>query len=123
MIDKADLLRVPPFANLPDDQIEWFLSHSQEMHLKAGEIYMRAGEPAEYMIVVLDGSLQARGEINGEVFAFAISPGSVTGVLPFSRMKLSTVTGRAITEGHILRFPASLFPNWCRKCPNWPNVL
>ncbi len=123
MIDKADLLRVPPFANLPDDQIDWFLSHSQEMHLKAGEIYMRAAEPAEYMIVVLDGSLQARGEINGEVFAFAINPGSVTGVLPFSRMKLSTVTARAITEGHILRFPASLFPELVQKMPELAQRL
>ena len=40
MVEKSELLRVPAFADLPDDQIAWFLSQSQEMHLKAGR-YLR----------------------------------------------------------------------------------
>jgi hypothetical protein len=43
MIEKSELLRVPAFADLPDDQIAWFLSQSQEMRLKAGETYVRQG--------------------------------------------------------------------------------
>src|SRR6202165_4645903 len=37
MIAKSELVQVPAFADLPDDQITWFLSQSQEMHLKAGD--------------------------------------------------------------------------------------
>ena len=43
MVEKSELLRVPAFADLPDDQIAWFLSQSQELHLKAGDIYVAPG--------------------------------------------------------------------------------
>ena len=33
MVDKSELLRVPAFAGLPDDQIAWFLGNSQELRL------------------------------------------------------------------------------------------
>ena len=117
MIDKSELLRVPVFADLPDDQIAWFLSQSQEVRLKPGDIYMRTGEPAEFMVVILEGGLQARGEINGETIAIGVKAGTVTGVLPFSRMKHSTLTGRAVTDSHILRFPASRFSELVQKMP------
>ena len=45
MVDKSELLRVPAFADLPDDQIAWFLSQSQELNLKAGDNYSRQGDP------------------------------------------------------------------------------
>ena len=37
MADKSELLRVPVFADLPDDQIAWFLSQAQELRYKAGD--------------------------------------------------------------------------------------
>ena len=117
MIDKSELLRVPVFADLPDDQLAWFLSQTQEVQLKAGDIYMRVGEPADFMVVILEGTLQVRGEINGETIAIDIKAGTVTGVLPFSRMKKSALTGRAVTDSHVLRFPASLFPELVQRMP------
>ena len=44
MADKSELLNVPAFADLPDDQLAWFLSQSTELHLKAGETYSRQGD-------------------------------------------------------------------------------
>ena len=43
------------------------------------------------MYVVLEGQLQARGEIGGEMAVIPVQPGTVTGTLPFSRMKQFTV--------------------------------
>jgi signal transduction histidine kinase len=123
MVEKAELLRVPTFAGLPDDQLAWFLSQAQELVLKPGDLYIRQGEPALAMFVVLEGELQARGEFSGEVVAFQLDPGDVTGVLPFSRMKQSTVTGRAITESRVLSFPASLFPDLVQKMPELAKRL
>jgi signal transduction histidine kinase len=123
MADKSELLRVPAFADLPDDQIAWFLSQSQEVQLKTGDIFMRAGDPAEAMVVVLEGTLQGRGEINGETIAISMKSGDVTGVLPFSRMKQSTLTGRAVTDSRILRFPASLFSDLVQKMPELAKRL
>jgi signal transduction histidine kinase len=117
MVDKSELRRVQEFADLPDDQLGWFLSQSQEMKLKAGDVYSRQGDPADAMFVVLEGHLQGRGELGGEAFVFDLEPGDVTGVLPFSRMKTFTVGGRAITDSRALRFSASLFPELVQKMP------
>src|SRR6201998_4054190 len=123
MIEKAELLSVPAFADLPDDQIAWFLSHSEEIPLGAGETYVRQGDPADWMFVILEGQLQWRGEFGGETVVLAGKPGDVTGVLPFSRMKQFVVTGRAITEGRVLRFPSSLFPELIQKMPELTKRL
>ncbi|MFZ2082932.1 MAG: ATP-binding protein, partial [Candidatus Sulfotelmatobacter sp.] len=123
MVEQSELLRVPVFADLPDDQIAWFISQSQEMNLKAGDVYSRQGDPADAMFVILEGQLQGRGELGGETFVFDLEPGDVTGLLPFSRMKRFTVSGRAVTDSHALRFPASLFPDLVQKMPELTKRL
>lgn len=123
MIDKSELLHVPSFADLPDDQLIWFLSQCQEQILKPGDTYVRQGDPAENMFVILEGEFQARGEINGESFAFGIKPGEITGVLPFSRMKKTPVTGRAVSKGRLLRFPSSQFPQLVQRMPELATRL
>src|SRR6202140_479944 len=123
MIAKSELLRVPAFADLPDDQITWFLSQSQEIHLKAGDTYVRQGDPADWLFVILEGQFQWRGEFGGDILVSATKPGDVTGVLPFSRMKQFTVTGRAVTDGRVLKFPASLFPDLVQKMPELTTRL
>jgi signal transduction histidine kinase len=123
MIEKSELIRVPAFADLPDDQIDWFLAQSQETHVKAGETYVRQGDPAEWMFVILEGQFQWRGEFGGETVVLSAKVGDVTGVLPFSRMKQFTVTGRAITDGRVLKFPAALFPELIQKMPELTTRL
>ncbi len=123
MIDKLELLRVPAFADLPDDQIAWFLGNSQEIHLAAGDTYVRQGDPADWMFVILEGQFQWRGEFGGETIVISTKPGDVTGVLPFSRMKEFTVTGRAVTDGRVLKFPASLFPDLVQRMPELTTRL
>src|SRR5579863_10203489 len=124
MIATLELLaRVPAFAGLPDDQIAWFLSQSQELQLKAGDTYARHGEPADAMFVLLEGDFQWRGELAGESFVLAIKAGEITGILPFSRMKQFTLSGRALTEARVLRFPSKLFPELVQKMPELAQRL
>jgi signal transduction histidine kinase len=123
MIDHTELRRVPAFADLPDDQLAWFLANSQEVHLAAGDTYVRAGDPADSMFVILEGQFQWRGEFGGETVLFSAAPGDVTGVLPFSRMKQFTVTGRALTDGRILKFPATLLTELVQRMPELATRL
>src|SRR5271157_758750 len=123
MVENSELLQVPAFANLPDDQISWFISQSQEVHLKAGDVYVRQGDPAESMGVVLDGQLEARGEIGGDTIMIPMKSGDVIGVLPFSRMKQYSVTGRALTDSRVLRFPVARFPELVQKMPELTQRL
>jgi signal transduction histidine kinase len=123
MATSSELLRVPAFADLPEEQITWFLSHSQEVKLKAGDTYARQGDPAEAMFVIIEGELQWRGEFGGETIVIPSKVGDVTGVLPFSRMKQFTVTGRAVGDGRVLRFPAALFPELIQRMPELARRL
>ena len=123
MVENSELLRVPVFADLPDDQIAWFIGESQELQLKAGDLALNAGDPADAMFVILEGSLQARGELGGETIVFDITQGNVTGRLPFSRMKQFTIAVRSITDSRVLRFPASQFQDLVQKMPELATRL
>ena len=117
MVENSELLHVPVFSDLPEDQITWFISQSQEMKLGEGQIALSANDPADAMFVILEGTLQARGELGGETIVFDITQGSVTGRLPFSRMKQFTISARALTDARVLRFPASQFSELVQKMP------
>jgi signal transduction histidine kinase len=124
MAEALQLLRkVPVFGGLPEDHLEWFLTHSQQLRMKPGESYARQGDPADAMFVVLEGELQARGELAGDTVILPIPAGAVTGLLPFSRMKMFTLGGRAVTDAHVLRFPSSLFPELVQKSPELATRL
>jgi CRP-like cAMP-binding protein len=123
MVEKSELRRVPAFADLPDDQLDWFISQAPEIALKAGETYLTQGDPADAMFVILEGQLQGRGEFGGEIVLFTSQPGNIVGVLPFSRMKHYTVSGRALTDSRLLRFPAALFPQLIQKMPDLTQRL
>jgi signal transduction histidine kinase len=124
MVETPDLLRrVPQFEDLPEDQIAWFLSQTQELHLKPGDNYAREGDPADAMFVLLEGEFQWRGELAGETLVMDRKSGEVTGVLPFSRMKQFTLTGRATSEARVLRFPVALFPQLLQRMPELATRL
>jgi signal transduction histidine kinase len=120
MVEKSELSRVTAFANLPEDQIEWFLNRAEELHFKAGETAFRQGDPADAMFVILEGQLQGRGELG---VMLSSKPGDVTGILPFSRMKQFPLEARVTADAKILRFPSSLFPELVQKMPELTQRL
>ncbi len=117
MADKSELRRVPVFADLPDDQLDWFLGKSQELDVAAGDCYIRQGDPADWMFVILEGQFQLRGDLGGDTVIYPAKAGDATRVLPSSRMKRFSVTFRALDAGRLLKFPAALFPELIKKMP------
>src|ERR1700734_130126 len=123
MVGSLELRRIVAFASLPDDQINWFLSYAQEVFAQAGEAFVRQGDPADWMFILLDGHFQWRGEFGGDTVSLPAEAGDVSGVFPFSRMKRFTVTGRALSDGRLLKFPASHFPELIQKMPELTATL
>lgn len=120
----ADLRKVLPFADQPQDDLEWFVSQCEERHTAVGEITVREGAPADTMFVILEGELRARrenGPADGPVYT--ARTGDVTGVLPFSRMKNFFVTVRAVLPMRTLAFPASKFPELFQRMPELSQRL
>jgi signal transduction histidine kinase len=115
-VTKEQLRTVEAFHDLPDEQLDWFLEHTTELHIQPGEIYVRAGDTADRMIVVLEGELQARFEGTNEN-VFTTHAGTVSGVLPYSRMKVFPATGRAVQPSRVLVFPAAEFDDLLTHLP------
>jgi len=86
-VTREELRTVPAFGDLPDEQLDWFLANATAEQLAPGKVYVRAGEPADHMVVVVEGELSARFA-DGSDTVFDSPAGSVVGVLPFSRMKV-----------------------------------
>src|SRR5258708_2752546 len=114
--DRVEALRrVHVFADLPEDQLQWFAENVRDERFVAGDILFRKGDPPDWMAVFLEGEMHAYRDDNahdGYVYiSRAGDPASeVTGVLPFSRMTEFTVTGRAAMAIPLFRVLVLLFP-------------
>jgi len=123
MTEISELQRIPVFVDLPEDQLEWFIGQAEELNFKAGATLIAPGEPADAMFVLVEGELQARGDIGGETVIITVEAGQVTGRLPFSRMKTFTFGARALTDCRILRYPESKFQDLVQKMPELTQRL
>ena len=121
--DRAEALRgIEIFADLPEDQVQWFADNVEELHLSPGDVLFRKGEPADYMAVYLEGEVHAyRDDQNHDSYVYVARAGDpatqVSGLLPFSRMKDWSATGRAVTNMRVLLFPRRLFPEMLQRLP------
>lgn len=116
------LRRVGVFADLPFEQLEWFIENSEERKFEAGERVFHKGEPAEWMVVYLEGEVHARRDENAlDGFVYIAKAGDpateVSGRLPFSRMQTLAADGRAVVRTRALLFPARLFPQLVERMP------
>ena len=116
-VDKTELIKVAAFQGAPDNELDWFLSQCEELHLTAGQIVFREDDPADAMFVILEGEIQGRWEQGGEMMVFSIGAGNVSGKLPFSRMSKYTVSVRVLVASRVLRFPAARFTELIKQCP------
>lgn len=116
------LRQIGVFADLPREQLEWFIENADERVLEAGEILFQKGDSPDWMTIYLEGEVHARREedsLDGYVYiARAGDPATeVSGKLPFSRMKQLNATGRAVVKTRLLLFPAALFPELIQRMP------
>jgi signal transduction histidine kinase len=114
----AEIKTFEAFQGLPDDDLEWFVEQSTELTYAPGELIVSEGQRAEFMFVVLQGEFTGRVESAGaDGPVFHVKSGSVTGLLPYSRMKVITVTSRADTDLRLLKFPSQMFPQMLQRMP------
>jgi signal transduction histidine kinase len=120
--DKVEALRrVHVFADLPDEQLQWFADNAEDHRFARGDVLFRKGDEAESMVVYLEGEVHAYWDETDHDMVYIARAGErateVTGMLPFSRMTEFQVTGYAVTDVRLLRFPVSLFPEMMQRLP------
>lgn len=113
-----DFRTIPVFADLADDDLRWLVDHSKEYILEPGDLVVREGDPADNMLIYLEGEAEARRESLGpDAPVFSFSAPGVGGMLPYSRMTHYTVTSRTITHSRIARLSKDYFPEMLNRIP------
>src|ERR1700723_2324711 len=97
--DRATLIqslrKVPVFVDLTEADLNWFIDRTHEFRFEPGELMMQEGTPAKLMFVLLEGEVRGRKEKGGDGPVITMEAPTVTGLLPFSRLKNYGLTARA----------------------------
>ncbi len=74
--------------DLPEQLLTWLSDHGTKIELALGDRMLSRGEPAQFMFIIVSGSIQRYEEVGGQWLVVSTTVrGQVTGMLPFSRMK------------------------------------
>jgi signal transduction histidine kinase len=79
-----DLRKIDVFHDLASDELEWLAQRMDVRENKAGDLVIKAGSPADYLYVIITGEI--RGERPDTGLIFTAPGGTVSGLLPFSRL-------------------------------------
>ena len=115
----VDALRtITPLAGLTDDEYTWIATHGTERVASEGALVFREGEPACHLNFILKGEIHVRRRNAGSLALFVGRAGSMTGLLPFSRMKAYGGDGYTIGPSWVLDVHKDTFPAMLEAIPS-----
>lgn len=114
----AAIERVVPLQGLPFEDRLWLAQHGEEIVAQPGDIIWEEGQTADRMLLLLKGEIHVRRQRGGPMELFIGRTGAMTGLLPFSRMKVSGGQGFAITPVWALLIHKDQFPAMLEAIPS-----
>ncbi len=115
---------IPPLASLSDEDVSVLLDMSEEKSGDVGDILFKQGEPAEHLLLLLEGSMVIQAVKEGkEVGHFVVSSGSISGMLPRSRMTEWAGTSRASEPIRWLAIHRDRFGELLDRAPDLDPIL
>lgn len=107
---KKIISEIEGLESIPEEQIDWFISNSELVKMNVGDFLFRRTWKADYLYIILSGRFRVFFETEqGERNMNDLTHHSVTGVLPYSRMKEATGSAEAKEETYILRLHRDKF--------------
>jgi signal transduction histidine kinase len=119
----AALRKVAVFADLSEPDLDWFVERTHEFRFEPGEVMMLEGTPAKLMFVLLQGEIRGRQERGGDAPVFTTEAPTVTGLLPFSRLKNYKLTIRATMPTWGLAYSHTKFGDLLQHLPELSQRL
>src|SRR5215510_16392762 len=96
--DRVEALRrVHVFADLSDEQLQWFADYCEDWRYAEGDVLFHKGDKPDEMVIFLEGEMHAYWDQSDHDIVYISRAGDqsteVSGMLPFSRMSEYQVTG------------------------------
>jgi signal transduction histidine kinase len=114
----AELRAIAAFSDLSEDDLIWLSALILPRDLAAGEMLSREGSPAEYLCIVLKGEIRGQHESdNSDHRVYTAQAGAVTGMLPYSRLTVLTLTLRATVPSRVALLHKDHFPAMLERIP------
>jgi len=124
-ITAEELARLEPFAEDTAGAREWLAERLEVRHFQAGDVVARSGDPANELMVVLDGEFHFQRDNEPEgAGVYVRRPGEAAGMLPFSRMTVMRARGWAVQDGSRAVFMDAVhLPDLACKAPRLAQRL
>ncbi len=109
-----ELKKVIALQDLPEEHLQWILTHSDYFEAEDGDTIIKTGEPMDVMWILAEGKVYFYMDINGRlVYYFSFEnnnlAGGVGGILPYSRMKTAPGTSFAVGKVRGLKLHKKYF--------------
>ncbi|MEX1188688.1 MAG: ATP-binding protein [Bacteroidia bacterium] len=101
----SELTAFEVFKDIPEEQLTWFLSKSEERIFQDGELLFGPDEPMLHTHVIMTGNVKVLLSTNNQQREiYLLTPGEITGTLPYSRATTSRASGIAKGETRVISF-------------------
>jgi signal transduction histidine kinase len=112
-----DIRKISAFSDLSPEQLAWLAEKFEGTRLAPGEIFARPGDPAVWLIVILEGEIRFEREGDPDAPFYSAGAGQITGYLPYSRLTHIRGIGRAVVASRLLRLHKDHFPEMMHRIP------
>lgn len=107
---RSQLKNIPELADVPDDQLDWLIEESEEVHLEAGQYLFSKGDPIDRLLVIISGHFSLKIEQAGNFrLAGEMEGPGISGLLPYSRATHAIGYADATRPSHVLSLDKSHF--------------
>ena len=123
-----ELKKVIALRDLPEVHLKWILDHSEPLEYEEGDVVAKTGELAEWMFFLIEGRIDYYMNVNGNLVFFYhftndLESGGVTGILPYSRMKVYSGNSIVVEKVRGLRLHKKYFQEMEQLNPDFIQRL
>jgi signal transduction histidine kinase len=123
-----ELKKVIALNGLPEEHLQWILDHSEPLEYEEGDVVAKTGDPAEWMFFIVEGKIDYYMNVKGKLvyyltFLNDTDSGGVTGLLPYSRMKVYSGNSIAVERIRGLKLNKKYFQELEKLNPDFIQKL
>jgi len=123
-----DLKKVIALSDLPEEHLQWIAAHVEYQEFEDGAVVVKKGDPMDVMWFIPEGRFDFYMDVNGQqVYYYNFQndsvSGGVSGLIPYSRMKVSPGYSYAVGKSKKYTLHKKYFPELEQLNPSFIQRL